>query len=403
MKVMRENIGLAIVALIVAILIKGYVYVIDPPTELKLTVPVQPRKLAQGLSVSSINPTRVDVDISGAKSKVEKYSERNFTAIADCSKITTEGNYEVDVRLSQSRFRGVNFSLNPSSAYLVIGRSEQKFFNPKAQQVGELKENRVISKIEGLPDTVQVSGSVKFLDLVDKVVYQLDLDQPGDVWNDQVSFMTVDKNGRNIGMLKIDPPESAITVYLRENKVKQLLPVILSTRGTPANDYTVTSQAITPSEVEASGDPAVIATLTNIETEYISIAGATSNISREVNLVSPDPKITLKPAKVAVNITISQALTQREIQDVPLELTKQTSGLIYQVVPSTINIRIRGPLEKLRTLDISLIRPTIDVSVYNAGSYSVTLDSPGLPSEVTLISMTPTEVELTVTKAGTEP
>ena len=402
MKVMRENIGLLIAALIIALLIKSYVYFIDPPTEVELTAPVQPRNLAQGLSVSSVNPARVGLTISGAKSKVEKYSERNFTAIADCSKITVEGNYEVDVRLSQSRLRGVKFDLDPKTAYLGIGRSEQKFFNPQAQQIGEIKGNRVISKIEGLPDTVQVSGSAKFLELVDKVVYRLNLDHPGDSWTDQVTFISTDKNGRIIESLKLDPPEAPITVYLRENRIKQLLPVILRTRGTPANNYTVISQTITPQEVEASGDPAIIAALANVETEWVSIAGASSDISSEVNLISPDQKVTLKPAKVAITISISQTQTQREIGSLSIELKRQVSGFSYRVSPPTINVRVRGPLEKISNLDITLIHPSIDVSIYNAGTYSITLDSPGLPSDVALLSMTPTEVELTVTKTGQE-
>jgi YbbR domain-containing protein len=388
-----------IVALVVALLIKSYVYLIDPPTKIDLTVPVQPKNLPSGLGVSSIIPARVDMSIYGVKSKVEKYTEREFSAIADCSGISSEGHYEVPVRISQSRLPGVKHVLIPNTAHLIIGVYQKKFFDPVARQIGELKSSRIISKIEGMPQTIQVSGSAKVLERVSRVMYPLNLDKPGDIWTDEISFIAVDEAGAPIDNLQLDPPKASITVYLREHKVKQQLPVIVKVRGTPAKNYAITSQSVEPTQVEVIGEPSIIGSLAFVETQTISVAGATSDISTTVDLVAPDPAITFQPSKVQVKISISQVLSRRDIEDIPIELKRRRENYTYRIEPSTINVRVQGAVEKLSTLDLSLIRPTIDVSIYDVGTYTVALEQPGLPSDVSLVNMIPSEVQLTVSKS----
>jgi len=398
LRTIRENIGLAIVALIVALLIKSYVWFIDPPTKIDLTVPVQPRNLPSGLSVSSTIPARADMTIYGPKSKVEKYTERDFSAIANCSKITSEGHHEVKIYLSQSRLSGVKYYLTPETVHFIVGLYQKKFFDPVSQQIGELKSSQMIAKIEGLPESIEVSGSAKVLERVSKVIYRLNLDRPGDEWTDEIIFMAVDATGTPIDNLQLDPPKATITVFLREHKTRQQLPVVLRVRGTPAKDYAITSQMVDPIQIEAMGEPAVISSLTSIETQAVSVADAKSDIITDVDLIAPDPGLTLQPSKVRVTIKISKVLSRRDIEDIQIELIRRKDGYTYKAMPSSINVRIQGPVEKLSTLDLSLIRPVIDVSIYDFGTYTVTLDSPGLPSEITLISMTPSEVELIVSK-----
>lgn len=398
MRIVRENMGLALIALIIALLVKSYVWLIDPPTRIDLTIPVQARNLPSKLSVSSIVPARIDMSISGSKSKVEKYSEREFTAIADCSQITSEGHFEVKVRISQSRLSQVEYSLSPDSVHLIIGLFEKKFFDPTAKHTGELRASRIISKIEGLPETIQVSGSAKTLERVSKVVYTLNLDRPGDVWTDEITFLAVDSDGAPIDNLQLNPSTASITVYLREHKVKQTLPVVLRVRGTPARDYAITSQSVTPQQVDVIGEPAIIGSLTYIDTSTISVSDARSDITTELDLVAPDPAIVLQPSKVKVTIVIDQVLSRRDIESIPIELKRQKNGYTYKISPSHINVRIQGPVEKLKNLDLTLIRPSIDVSIYEEGTYNVILERPGLPSEVSLLNMIPEAVELTVAR-----
>ena len=160
MSELPENIWIAVGAFLIAILIKGYVWYIDPPTSVDLVnIQVQTKNTPQGLSVSRLIPDHVEIELSGSKSKIDRLRERDITAIIDLAGITDEGEYDIPIKLSQSRFHGISHMIIPENVHVIIGQFEKKFFTPEKVIVGEFIGNKMISRIEGLQDTVEVSGS----------------------------------------------------------------------------------------------------------------------------------------------------------------------------------------------------------------------------------------------------
>lgn len=401
MREVNENIWIAVAAFLIAIVIKGYVLFIDPITTIDLVnIPVQMKSTPQGLSVSRVIPDRIEIELKGAKSKVDKFRERDITAIADLSGITQEGEYDIPVRLSQSRFHGISSMIVPETVHVVMGQFERKFFAPEKVIIGEFIGNKMISKIEGLPESVEVSGSITSLNNVKKVVYEMDVSVPGDVLTQQVTFKAFDINDSEIKNLKIEPANSEIRIYLTDHTIKQRFPVVLKITGTPASEYSVVSQDVSPLYVEVTGDPTSLKEIQSIETEPVNISNAKSNIAKSVTLVPPIPGMVVNPSEVQVNIKISQVTSRREIQDIAIELRRPGDGLKYTLDSPTIDITIQGPMDKLKDLDITLIRQSIDVSKYTEGKYSISLEPPGLPSGIGLVSFKPRVVQLTVEPVG---
>lgn len=397
MREVNENIWIAVAAFIIAIVIKGYVLFIDPMTTIDLVnIPVQMKSTPQGLSVSRVIPDRIEIELKGAKSKVDKFRERDITAIVDLSSITEQGEYDIPVRLSQSRFHGISYMIIPGTVHVIMGQFEKKFFSPERVIVGEFIGNKMISKIEGLPESVEVSGSITSLNNVKKVIYEMNVSMPGDMLTQVVTFKAFDINDSEIKNLKVEPANSEIRIYLIDHTIKQRFPVILKITGTPASGYSVVSQDVSPLYVEVTGDPTSLRELQSIETEPVNISNAKSNIVKSVMLVSPTPGMLVSPSEVQVNIKISQVTSRREIQDIAIELRRPGDGLKYTLDSPTIDITIQGPVDKLKDLDITLIRPSIDVSKYTEGKYSISLEAPGLPSGIGLVSFKPRVIQLTV-------
>jgi YbbR domain-containing protein len=401
MREVNENIWIAVAAFLIAIVIKGYVLFIDPMTTIDLVnMPIQPKSIPMGLSVSRIIPDRIEIELKGAKSKVDKFRERDITAIVDLSGVTSEGEYDIPVHLSQSRFHGISSLIIPETVHVVIGQFERKFFVPEKVIVGEFIGNKMISKIEGLPESVEVSGSITSLNNVKKVIYDLDVAMPGDVLTQQVTFKAFDINDMEIKNLKVEPSNSEIRVFLTDHTIKQRFPVILKITGTPASDYAVVSQEVSPLYVEVTGDPASLREIESVETESVNISNARSNIVKTVVLVAPTPGTAVSPSEVQVNIKISQVTSRREIQDIAIEIRRPSSEFKYTLDSPTIDITIQGSVEKLKGLDITLIRQSIDVSKYSEGKYTISLEPPGLPSGIGLVSFKPRQVQLTVEPVG---
>ncbi|MBU1023646.1 hypothetical protein KKB99_05070 [bacterium] len=402
MNVIRDNIGILVIAFIVAFLIKGYVWLIDPPITIELVnIQIQARNIPEGLSVSRIVPDRIGLEMKGPKSKIEKYHDRDFTAIVDLASVSAQGGHELPIRLAQSpgRLRSISCEILPGTVYVYLGKYEEKFYTPEKIIVGTLTENRRISKIEGLPETVKVSGSVTSLNNAKKVVYEIDVNRPGDSWSQDVKFNVFGEDDQEISNLKIEPESAAINVYIIEHTLSQTIPVVLNITGTPAPDYSIQSQTITPLYVEAMGDPAVIREISKVETEVISVSNRKSDFNQEVALVSDNPDVTFKPSLVRVKIDISQVSTSRDINQILVEIRRRRDGYSYVIDPPTVNVEVQGSLSKITDLDLSLIKPSLDVSMYEEGHYTVKLES-GLPTGISLIKMKPTEVKLTVKKVG---
>lgn len=403
MTIIRENIGIAVVALILSLLIKGYVWMIDPPTSVEMVnINVQATNVPVGLSVTRMVPNKIEIELNGAKSKIESFRNSDITAIADLTDVGGEGEYLVKIRLSQSRFHGVKCNISPESVMIHVGQFQKKFFNPNEIITGDFIGNRMISRIEGLPDTIEVSGSVTALQNVQKVNYQIDISKPGDSISQVVKFNAISRDDKIITNLTIDPVSAKITVFLSENTLSQSLPVVLNITGTPATDYSIKSQDITPLFVEVSGAPEILKTLTHVETENISINGRKSDINKEIKLISPSEDIVLNPETVRVKIGIDQVASRREINDIMIEIRRKKTGYKYSLKQSTVNVVIQGPLLKTKNLDLNLIKPSIDVSTFEPGTYSVRLNA-GLPSGISLISIVPAEIELIVEKRGKKP
>ncbi len=403
MIIIRENIGIAIIALIVALLIKSYVWIIDPPTSVELVnIHVQPKNIPVGLSVSRIIPDRIELELDGPKSKIETLRNRDLTAIADLHGIAEEGEYQVRIRLSQSRFQGVRSQIHPDTVMVIVGRYQKKFFSPEEIISGDFIGNRKISKIDGLPDTIEVSGSLTSLKNVQKIVYEIDVNHPGDSFSQEVKFNVISNEDKIITNLKVDPESVEIKVHLCEHTINQTLPVVLNISGTPASDYSIESQDISPLYVEVSGAPDILRELSRIETERISISGRKSGINREINLIAPNPEITLNPETVRVKVVITQVAARREIKDIMIEVRRKKDGYKYSLETSTVDVLIQGPMSKMNKLDLNLIKPSVDVSAIQAGRHTVKLNA-GLPSGVSLISINPAEVVLIVEKAEETP
>ena len=401
MREVNENIWIAVAAFLIAIVIKGYVLFIDPVTTIDLVnMPIQAKNIPQGLSVSRIIPDRIEIELKGAKSKVDKFRERDINAIADLSGITEEGEYDIPVHLSQSRFHGISSMIIPETVHVVMGQFERKFFVPEKVIVGEFVGNKMISKIEGLPESVEVSGSITSLNNVRKVIYEMDVSMPGDMLTQQVTYKVIDVNDIVIKNLKVEPSNSEIRVYLTDHTIKQRFPVVLKITGTPASEYAVISQEVSPLYVEVTGDPASLREIESVETEPVNISNAKSNIVKTVILVAPTPEAIVSPSEVQVDIQISQVTSRRDIQDIAIEIRRPRSEFKYTLDSTTIDITIQGSVEKLKDLDITLIRQSIDVSKYSEGKYSISLEPPGLPSGIGLVSFKPRTVQLTVEPIG---
>jgi YbbR domain-containing protein len=384
-------------ALIVTALIKGYVYFIDPPTPLEMNVPIQTRNLIPGLSVSSIVPNRVELLVNGSKSRIERLRERDIKVIADCSRINTEGEHTIKVHLSHSKLQGVRYQIIPETVNISIGKFEQRFFPPEMKITGAMPGNRVISSIEGLPDTVKLSGSINELEKVNNVVYELNVEQTQSAWKTTVTFQPVDINGRLIEHLQTDPESADITVTTSENMGKKSVPVIPIVTGTPAINYSITSQEINPNYVEITGDPEAIQSVNSINTQEIRIEGSTSAITRTVSLTSPKAGIVINPQNVQVKINIGQISSQRSVQ-VFVEIRGQKENFSYRLDPPRVTIWLQGPVDKLKDLELNLVKATFDASSYGPGVHTVKLPKPNLPSSVAFFDMNPSEAVLSVTE-----
>jgi YbbR domain-containing protein len=174
------------------------------------------------------------------------------------------------------------------------------------------------------------------------------------------------------------------------------------TTGEIANGYKLTNITVTPPTVLVfSSDPNLLNDLPGyIETEPISLENAQDDIETYLKLNLPKGISVVGDDKALVQVNIA-AIESSIRMSLPVEVIGLTPGLTAAVSPTNVDVILSGPVNILNSLNPNSIRIVVDMTGKNIGTYQESPTMPFLPDRVTLDSISPDAVEVTVTKAPT--
>lgn len=247
-------------------------------------------------------------------------------------------------------------------------------------------------------EEVEIRGPGSVVAQVDRAVALVAIPASGIDFNEPVAVRPVDVRGQPVGtgQIDVDPESVSVQIDVEPVETTATVPVRPSLEGTPAAGFALNALAVDPSFVTLRGLPEVLAEITEVVTEALSIDGVSADQSFEAALELPedvrlagggDPVVT-------VTATIVPSVSSRTfVVGVVCENAGDNACLpgVEQVA-----VTLSGPGEVLSTLTAGALTPFVDAGGLDPGSYDLTPSLPALPEGVELLSISRATIPVTI-------
>lgn len=330
----------------------------------------------KGLAIYNGYGTMIDVTLSGKKSVVSQFTEKDIIATADVS-VVDEGGSRYDVRIN----------IDVPAGCKLVGMSQETIsvYFDKASQVAvdltEIRENTNLPEncytgvVEFPVDKVTVKGPSKVLENIDKAVVKLDLTGVTGTVSMTEQVVLLDKDGAEYESPYIEyyPREVAVTIPVYK---RAAIPVDVQFRHGFLNSEN-TSVTVSPSMIEVTGDPAVIDAGNLLEPIVIDekVDFVDDTYDKTV-LLDLESGVSANISEVQVKAVMNDSLKTRQFT-VPgknIVDTGAKEGVTYTWDHSPVHITICGPLENITQITSEDITLRLDMSPYsetNTGTIKV--------------------------------
>ncbi len=394
---LRHNLGMKIIALLLAITAWGFTRISDPIEEVEIMFDVDVR-LSEGTSlVNQLPPTKtVRAYVSGPVSRLERLSATGLKVILDGRDIPLGESRTVHPRLER-RFTGVDLEFDPNDFTLTVDRTTRVEFAPEELGEGVLPPGYFIEERIGLPTVVSVDGAASLVEQVDRIVYRVNYSEMTGSTELIVEFIPINAEGHDVQNLTITPGTSDLGFSLRPSLALKTVPITPDYQGNPATNYALTSVSIDPFLVELSGSADALEAVQSVRTEPINLTGKTASFQTSVSLLEPGEGVALSISRATVQVEIEQIDTSFTFEDLLIDKRNTDSSYSYVLSTDRVDITIRGAPDRIANVSSDLIRPQVHLEGLGPGTHDVQV-SVALPSEVRSDRISPSTISVTITQ-----
>lgn len=185
------------------------------------------------------------------------------------------------------------------------------------------------------------------------------------------------KSPFGVSVVKVEPSVMSFEVDRIVSKPLPMEPVYSPDSALPEG-YTVGKVTFAQPVVSVTAPETMLSNLKAIQTDVIPLDKTTQSFSYTVGLKSPNPSITLTPAKVMVNVEILKEFETRTFKDVPIRILNATGRqeLTVDILSdSDVDVIVEGNRSVLELLEPENLKPYIDVSrIEKSGIYNMNVN-----------------------------
>lgn len=387
-------IGYKVGSIIIALLIWGFVIVTQNPlSDTMFTVPLEVRNLSSELAMLETT-NQVQVRVQGTSAELANLSSGDIVAYVDMTGVQ-EGSATVEVKVEvPENVQLVSFT--PTSIAVELEPVESSSFPLEVKLTGTPEENYTLLDAVLSPSEITLAGAANYIQKVGTVFVNVDVTGLTDNYNKNLQVEVLDTNGNNItSYFTISPSVASViipVVYDMPEKSVAINPAVI---GVPATGYEISRIVVEPSTVRAFGDLEVLNTLYYLETEPIDVSGLRNTHTQTVDIIHGN-NITLSESTVTVVVQIEPVSKATFVRDI-IHAQNLATNLSCDLPSVEMEVVVSGPETDINAITANDIVPYIDFSgITSAGEYTLPL-SVTLPANISLVSLTPQQVTVTVT------
>jgi len=191
---------------------------------------------------------------------------------------------------------------------------------------------------------------------------------------------------RQTRILRISPAQIRLEI---DQFATREVPVHLNILGKVAKGYTISAEETSPPAVKISGPLRDVSQMQRVETAPLDVSGASTDISRVVNLINPGwLRASVEPVEATVKV--KEVIGDRRFRGVQIQV--RDTDYRFSLDPPQAEVTVRGPMLKLAAL--SLDRAVyVDARGSEPGLHELPVQV-DLSKDLELVHQTPLKVKL---------
>jgi YbbR domain-containing protein len=388
-----HNWPLKLAAIGLATLLYGGLVLSQSTATLTGVIPVQPQN--QPPETQLLTTIRPVTEVRYFSPSDARPIESDFEAWVDLGDVTPgAGPTSVPVQLRAIDPRVQVVSFQPQAVTVDLDKLDRRSV-PVQVDRGEAPANLEIGTPTVVPNDVEVVGPASVISSVVAARASVIIQPSGIDVDQDVELVPVDSVGDAVPQVKLEPPTARVTIPVFSDKQTKSLPVNPIITGSPAAGFELTTATVEPSFVTVEGDVDQLEPLTAIDTIAIPVAGFSETQTVEAPLALPTGIVALDDRTVTVTIGV-RAVTGTRNFEVGVRIIGAQAGFDYKLDVDRVLITVGGSPADLDRLVGSTLAVDADVSALGPGTAEVPVTA-ALPAGVTLVSVTPAQVAVTVT------
>jgi len=399
-KLLRKDLGIKILAVCIAILMWGLANNDkirspereNPISEQSFSIFLQVQNIERGLTLAS-DLKAVEVRVRGKSNVIMNLREEDVRAFVDLSGLK-QGTHLVPV---QVRFptNCELVSLNPKQVEVKLDQVVTQQVPVEVELVGEPKLGFNAHNPVFEPTEVLVTGASSLVGTVSKGIVNVSIDQLTSSVSGLLPVRLVDINGKTVEGLKVEPEIIDVFVPIMQSMPTKNVPVQLKQSGEPDHGYRIVNWVIEPSFIQVTGSVEYLKGLESISTKPISVAGATKDLVKDVDLDIPEGYNSVSSYKARVVIKIEPKVERKTISGIGIKTVNLVDRYNASLDKKDLSLTLEGKSTILEGLSSANIQAWVDLKEVALGEIvlPVTVE---LPEGVKIISQDPAEVKVTI-------
>ncbi|OQY26901.1 MAG: hypothetical protein B6I38_10730 [Anaerolineaceae bacterium 4572_5.1] len=407
MKFMRwlgKNIGTFLLAFLLALIVWiSAVTSSDPNIEEVITVPLEVVGLSADMVILEDLPRNITVTVYAPQSKIEQLkaeSMRAWITVTDLEPGIYRIPIQIDIPEHISPIRLI--STSPSRLELSFDRLVEKNFPITKIIEGEPAIGYQAGELIWDVQNITITGRNAQVEKVESVEVHLDISGAAETIDTKLNLRPVDSKGEIVSDISLNPEKVQVLQKIELLGGYRNVAVKVVTAGQVASGYRAASITSAPPTVMIfSEDPALVDMLPGyVETELLDLTDVDTYVETILELSLPegvtvvgDPNVLVQVSVVALKDSLSLS---REVEVIGI-----LPGLEAVVAPNEIEVVIYGPIPVLDDLTLRDVRVIVDLTNLEIGVHTITPIIEILPEGLSVESMVPNIVEVTITEAST--
>lgn len=329
----------------------------------------------QNLMITSVSTNSVSLNLSGARSDLNKLDSSKLAAKVDLSQIDEPGE---NIALSYT----ISYPSDVSSGAFTVGKKNPGVIvvNVDYRRVTEIpvlvkwtgnrSEDYIYDTENALLDnnTVTISGPASIVDTIDHARVEIDLTEQVKSISQNYRYTLCDAEGNPVNAEQVTTNLEEVRLEMQIQRIREIQLKADVVYGGGAKESNTTID-ISPKTIRVSGGEAVLAELGDTLTICsINLADVDKNTEQKYTLTLPEG-VTNQTGVSEVTVSIRfNGLKTREFTIDAFEAENVPEGLSAEIINANLTVKVRGPEAEIAALEPKNMRAVVDFTNAEVGT-----------------------------------